>query len=164
MKETETEFSTDALGKIRRELQEGRKCFEGKSTYCVPAMWLPPGSAQAASEGKVEVNPYDFYLAHIDNLLAQAGKNPLSSKAGTGGDWIRKSVIYSFSPRISSAFDHNGDGDIGGSSDDITRNRDGYRETGTFLKSLALLEHIRKIGCNVLYMLPITSIGKDGNK
>ncbi|MBR6022908.1 MAG: alpha-amylase, partial [Kiritimatiellae bacterium] len=41
---------------------------------------------------------------------------------------------------------------------------DGWRETGTFAKAIALLPHIRALGCDVIHLLPVTAIGRDGNK
>ncbi|MBI2252960.1 MAG: alpha-amylase [Armatimonadetes bacterium] len=72
--------------------------------------------------------------------------------------------MYNLFVRLATSFDHNNDGIIGGNSNDITLNKEFIRETGTFLKSIALLGHLKKIGINTLYLLPITSIGKDGNK
>jgi hypothetical protein len=55
------------------------------------------------------------------------------------------------------AFDHDGDG--------VLSSAPGLpRETGTFLKTIALLPYVRSLGCNVLHLLPIASIGQDGRK
>jgi hypothetical protein len=43
-------------------------------------------------------------------------------------------------------------------------NADGFRETGTFLKALAMLPYIKRLGANTIHLLPVTSIGQDGNK
>lgn len=65
--------------------------------------------------------------------------------------------IYNLMPRLFSAFDHYQDGKL--------ENIEGkFKETGTFLKLIALLPYIKQLGTNVLYMLPITSIGQYGKK
>ena len=39
-----------------------------------------------------------------------------------------------------------------------------FRETGTFLKSIALLPYLKALGADTLHLLPITLIGADGKK
>ncbi len=60
---------------------------------------------------------------------------------------------------MTTAFDHNGDDQIS-----PMPNSDGWRETGTLLKSMALLPYIREMGFNTVHLLPITAIGRDGRK
>ena len=61
--------------------------------------------------------------------------------------------------RTTAAFDHNGNGKL-----DLPLNERGFRETGTFLKAIAMLPYIKRLGATVIHLLPITSIGQDGNK
>ena len=66
--------------------------------------------------------------------------------------------------RLTTAYDHNNDGEIGGLSTDITLNTESIRETGTFLKTIVILPYLKQLGINTIHLLPITSIGNYGNK
>ena len=69
-------------------------------------------------------------------------------------------MIYNVCVRThGAAFDHNGNGEL-----DLPVNSEGFRETGTFLKAMAMLPYIKRLGANTVHLLPITSIGHDGNK
>ena len=43
-------------------------------------------------------------------------------------------------------------------------NSHGIRETGTFLKTIALLPYLKQLGINTIHLLPITEIGIEGRK
>ncbi|MGV8125200.1 MAG: alpha-amylase [Candidatus Xenobiia bacterium LiM19] len=151
---------------------KSRKALYNGSMYRVPALWHPVGATAGATAPAAEgaktssVNPYDFYIGHIEAILESARENGAENipYKGTGGFWIEKAVVYNIFPRLAAAFDHNGDHVLGGASQDITVNDEGIRETGTLLKTIALLGHIHSLGCNVVYFLPTTAIGHDGNK
>lgn len=70
-----------------------------------------------------------------------------------GGDWIRSATMYAMMIRASTAWDHDGNksldfgGVVGGPR---------WTETGTFLKSIALLPHLKRMGISVIYLLPVT--------
>ena len=68
-------------------------------------------------------------------------------------------MIYNLFVRTTTAFDHNGNGTL-----DLPTNAEGLRETGTFLKAMAMLPYIKRLGATTVHLLPITSIGHDGNK
>jgi hypothetical protein len=90
----------------------------------------------------------------VDRVL-RAPREALSP--GAAGDWTRRAVTYNLFVRTGTAFDHDGDGQLA--------SRPGRpRETGTFLKAIALLPYIRSLGCDVIHLLPIASIGRDGRK
>lgn len=127
----------------------------GKIKYFVPGFWKPIGENVNFNKAeKINVNPYTYYKEHINKILhfkkIEHKKDDL--------------VIYNSFIRSAAAFDHNGDGRIGGNKKDVTLNNDGIRESGTFLKTIAQLGHIKRLGCNCVYLLPITKIGKFGNK
>src|SRR5262249_25091842 len=67
--------------------------------------------------------------------------------------------VYNLFPRVTTAFDHSADGHL-----QIGPTADGWRETGTLLKCIALLPYIRNMGFNTVHLLPITAIGQDGKK
>ncbi|MBU0596223.1 alpha-amylase, partial [Candidatus Bipolaricaulota bacterium] len=83
---------------------------------------------------------------------------PMPRDDGAAGEWSRGSIVYNLLVRASCAFDHNGDGRIS------LLNADGVRETGTFVKAVALLPYIRDLGCNAVHLLPVCRIGQDGRK
>lgn len=80
-------------------------------------------------------------------------------RKGVGGLWTNHAVVYNMFVRSTTAFDHNQNGRI-----DLPVNEYGWRETGSFLKAIALLPYLRSLGVNTIHLLPITSIGSDGNK
>lgn len=136
-------------GALKRKLRDTRL---RKYNYAVPSLW----SSLRGTPKAVRVNPYAYYLAIVKKLKgAKAPKLP----APTGGEWTRGAVIYNLFVRTTTAFDHNGNGTL-----DLPSNAEGFRETGTFLKAMAMLPYIKRLGANTVHLLPITSIGHDGNK
>jgi glycosidase len=123
-----------------------------KYNYAVPSLWRTLRGTPRA----VRVNPYRYYLGIAKKL--RAVKAPKRT-APTGGEWTRDAVIYNVFVRTTTAFDHNGNGVL-----DLPTNAEGFRETGTFLKAMAMLPYIKRLGANTVHLLPITSIGHDGNK
>jgi len=131
--------------------------------YTVPDLWnvwnYQGEEMIKTSSGELIVNPYNFYYEVIRSyILPQRDENidyskPLYHIIETntrGGDWIQKSVVYSMMIRTSTAWDHDGNGTL----DDI--NMYGLKDTGTFVKTLALLPLLKKMGVDVVYMLPIS--------
>lgn len=141
------------------------------SKYFVPSLWVTPGNQLQDGVPARQVHPGRFYLDHIEAVerLKNANIDPLSSLnnqlgSGNGGNWIAGESIFNVFVRLTAAYDHNGDGTLGGSQADITLNRDGIRESGTFLKAIAMLGYIKALGCTTIHLLPVTAIGHDGNK
>lgn len=123
-------------------------------TYSIPARWLNPA---IPAEGAHAVNPFTFYHERVLDALALEDRT--SNATSTGGDWSRYAVVYNIFVRQTTAWDHDGNGAI-----ELGDLPGGFRETGTFLKTLALLPYFRNLGINTIHLLPITSIGSDGNK
>ena len=121
--------------------------------YRVPKVW------SGGLTGFDTVNPYTYYSKVVDEVLSRPAQN-VEKKKG----WTKEAHIYNLFVRSACSFDHNGDGTLGGNDKDATCNKDGVRETGTFLKALALLPHIQRLGCDTVYLLPITTIGKANRK
>ncbi|MDX9760245.1 MAG: alpha-amylase family glycosyl hydrolase [Bacteroidota bacterium] len=144
----------NALRTLREKLAE----FEGQGIggdYRVPVLWIDP-----AASGDARVRGTDavrFFLDHIDQVLAREDGTP--EMLGSNGEWTRDAVVYNMFTRLTTAWDHDGDGSIG-----LDELPGGLRETGTFLKSIALLPYLRTMGVNTIHLLPITAIGSDGNK
>jgi glycosidase len=137
---------SEALEKAAK--QGGRK----RIRYSVPSLWK---NARSGTR-RAWVDPFEYYLSAIRRVQ----RTPVVRKVkGVRGEWSREAVVYNLFVRATTAFDHDGNGRI-----DLPVNPSGFRETGTFLKSIALLPFLRSLGMNTLHLLPITSIGRDGNK
>ncbi|RCK78324.1 MAG: 1,4-alpha-glucan branching enzyme [Candidatus Ozemobacter sibiricus] len=158
------------LARVRQQLQEkARAPFAG--LYRVPALWAPVGEEPHDGDAPHEVHPARFYLSHLEAIerLADRAIDPLRSlngqkPGGRCGGWVAEGSIYNVFVRLTTAFDHDADGKLGNQPTDPTINAHGMRETGTFLKTIALLGHLRRLGCTTLHLLPVTAIGRDGNK
>ena len=123
--------------------------------YLVPELWLHPENP--GQKRVIPVNPVEFYRGRLEAILAYtASPPPMLSSAG---EWSKQAVVYNMFVRLTTAWDHDGDGTI--RIEDLDG---GYRETGTFLKAIALLPYIKHLGANTVHLLPVTAIGQDGNK
>jgi len=155
-----------ALIKVLHELKHKIKHGEGMD-YRIPALWDTfsySGEEKKQNEdGTITVNPYRFFAECIEkNFLPLMKDNinysvPLSKikkegheKGYIGGDWIKKSNVYGMQIRTSSAWDHDCDRSL------EVKNKFGLNDTGTFIKTLALLPLIKRMGFKAIYMLPIT--------
>lgn len=147
-----------ALEIVEEVLRKKIKETEGKKfNYAVPSLWISDEHLEGPCTPKrVKVHPLPFFLDAV--RAARRAKRPPKPEA-TGGEWSRDAIIYNMFVRTTAAFDHNGNGTL-----DLPVNADGFRETGTFVKALAMLPYIKKLGANTVHLLPITSIGRDGNK
>ena len=145
-------ISLRTLHHVLLEKQQRRK--RKGVRYRIPSLWLK----DAGSHDVAAVNPFQFY-AHTIGEILDAPSQPIRRSPPTAGEWTRDAVIYNVFVRTTAAFDHNGNGVL-----DLPVNDDGFRETGTFLKLIALLPYIKGLGANTIHLLPITSIGHDGNK
>ncbi len=123
--------------------------------YRVPALWARPDDE--GTERIVAVDAVSFFIERIDAIMAAEDESP--EQLATAGEWTRDAVVYNMFTRLTAAWDHDGNGSIG-----IEDLPGGLRETGTFLKSIAMLPYLRSMGINTIHLLPITAIGSDGNK
>lgn len=139
-----------SLERIVAALHAGRR--DSRQPYYVPGLWIDHESPAAQA-----VNPYDFYADTLQDILDTAPQ-PLTEGNG-GGSWTRRAIVYNMYPRVTAAYDHAHDGVLA-----IEPSDDGWRDTGTLLKSIALLPYIRSLGINTVHLLPITSVGQDGKK
>ncbi len=119
-------------------------------TYHVPNIWTEEKTSES------QVCPSEYYPNIIEKIL---NTPKIEIVPTTHGNWTKQAVIYNIFVRLTTAYDHNADGHIA-----IEPLESGFRETGTFLKTIALLPYIQKMGVNTIHLLPITSIGHDGNK
>jgi len=142
------------LSLIKKALQKKEKLCKD-SSYTIPRLWCEP-IGKKPDHKLVEVNPIQFFVEAI-HCIEQTPQQTIHTPADY--HWTRDAVIYNIFTRTTCAFDHNQNGTL-----DLPVNSNGWRETGTFLKAIALLPYIKSLGANTVHFLPITSIGLDGNK
>jgi len=119
--------------------------------YYVPGLWI-----DAASTPAQRVDPFAFYADRLREILHA---EPVPLVQGAGGEWSRHARVYNLFPRVTTAFDHAQDGRLA-----IEPSADGWRETGTLLKCIALLPYLQSMEINTVHLLPITAVGRDGRK
>ena len=150
------------------------RCLESRPArrlrYRVPALWNAWGFSDVRRVGKAEceVDPRAFLLDCIQREIlprrgnTQTGGRSLSRIRGVvrekgervrdghqhrrGGDWLRSAGFYGLFPRMTTAWDHDGDGDLSDRR---------FTETGTFLKSILILPLLKRMGVTAVYMLPV---------
>jgi pullulanase/glycogen debranching enzyme len=141
------------------------KILERKDKYVrvEPYSYL---KAQLGEIVKVRDKNTDYHgsLSQVLDLPMKNGKIMDGDAQRLPGDWFAMSSIYGFYVRSFTAFDHDLDGELGGSKSDITLNSEGLRETGTFLKSMAILPYVKSLGFDTVYMLPIALTGTANKK
>ncbi len=144
------------LVEIRQRLSDTFSQYKGKgSKYAVPNLWIAD-RLNLPQLQSIKINPPTFFLNAIDYIIHQR-RTPIIKNGG--GKWTKVAVIYNIFIRTTCAFDHNGNGKL-----ELPINAEGWRETGTFLKAMTMLPYIKSLGVNTIHLLPITSIGSDGNK
>jgi len=140
-----------SLDQIYKQLKQNAP---RKQAY-IPSLWL-----SKEDTGLTMVNYPEFIFSQIDLIKATHHPDRFSSD----NSWTQEAVIYNLFVRLFTAFDHDQDGALGDSKHDITLNGNGLRETGTFLKTIALLPYLQRLGINTVHLLPITEIGVQGRK
>jgi len=149
----ETSSGAPALRELLRRLQWMERKGIGKGIgYRIPSRWL---NGLDEPVEIVDLHPTSFWRSSVESILRTP---PITRIEGSRSEWSRRAVVYNLFVRSSCAFDHDGDGEVS------VLNRQGLRETGTFLKAISLLPYIRSLGCNVVHLLPIYRIGLDGRK
>jgi len=146
-------MNSNALNQLIVRIEE-RLAHSPSPALRIPGLWMDPNGPVDAQS----VVPEQFFRDRIVDILA----TPPQQRVVDGdvpGDWGKNAITYNLLVRYGAAFDHDGDGRI--SSEPLAS---GWRETGTFLKAITMLPYIRSLGCNTIHLLPITSIGQDGNK
>ena len=145
-----------SLIKLHQILKEKRTNIH----YEIPTLW---NRLQFASEpvrdGVERVNPYDFLIETIEKAIlphavdGRAYDQSVAQADGylqTGGDWIKRASVYSMQVRTSTSWDHDGSGYV------EMENSIGMKDTGTFVKTLALIPHLLYMGIDTLFLLPIS--------
>lgn len=109
--------------------------------YYIPKIWNEFNYVPLENKDNLlRVNPYDFYASALSYIM----NNPKPCI-----DDYNKAYYYSSMIRTNTTFDHDQSKKI-----EIINN-DGFLETGSFIKMIAYLPTLKKIGINVMYLLPI---------
>lgn len=130
-----------ALELLKDKLEKLKK-KQYKSKYYLPSLWVENKVGE-----DIEVNPFSFYYELVSNILESQVKPKNKNEK----------VVYNLFPRYATSYDHN--------KDSLLENNDNqFRETGTFLKCIAMLPYLQFLGVDIIYLLPINSIGFDNRK
>jgi glycosidase len=135
----------DSLNKIIRKL----KTIEPYNA-CIPSVWNDISAKEKISNVKFP----DYF---IDKLSAISNKNNNGLQPIVENSNNLNPTIYNLLVRLTTTFNHSQTGNI-------TNEKNKFKETGTLLKTIALLPYIKSLGADILYLLPITAIGQDGKK
>ena len=151
------------LYRIREILSEKKRLSD--TFIYVPSVWNSPENPPKYTFTRAA----DYYRETIDGLLKLSRSSvnyarSLSTIRKEKGKWSPRAVLYNAFPRLTAAFDHDGNNVIGTSGIDLTLNEKGIRDCGTFLKMIALLPYIQYLGADTLYLLPVNRIGQSGRK
>lgn len=119
--------------------------------YHIPEIWT------CNATGSRHVQPGDYYAGIIGKILDR--RQYPAAETSEKVDWTESAVVYNLFVRLTTAFDHDRDGNL-----DTEQLPCGFRETGTLLKAIALLPYIASLGANTVYLLPLTSIGQANRK
>jgi len=144
--------------------------------YTVPDLWncfdYDESKFIKTQSNELMVNPYDFFTSVIEDYILPNKKDGLSYKSSLseannkkipkrnyrGGDWIKQSVVYSTMIRTSAAWDNDRSGLVD------KENIYNMPETGSFVRMLAMLPLLKKMGVDVVYMLPISKFSLKDKK
>ncbi len=149
------------LKKLSKAIKTNKKQQQHIFNYAIPELWDHPNVCMdnkiIVNDGHVLVNPYQFYHELIDAVICKQIPHTIPSKAKQG-KWIKDAFVYSMMVRATGSFDH----DRSGSLQD--ENIYGLKETGTFLKAIAYLPTLKRMGVDVIYMLPISKYSRKDKK
>jgi starch synthase (maltosyl-transferring) len=128
---------TSCLELLRRELERLNRF--PSTPYSVPGLWVGAGSQ------RVEMPSTTAYFLGVLEAMEVAGRDDAPAHA--------RRLWYNAMVRHVTSYDH------GPAARSV-----GWRSTGTFLKLLALLPYLQRLGVGTLMLLPISSIGSVGRK
>ncbi len=122
-------------------LKNKKKKFTGD--FFIPKAWNYFGfnnfSESIGRYGEINVNPYEFFSRCIDNMLDDICEGNAETALPNAPVNMEDSVIYGLFPRMFTAWNH----------------YDNNIRSGTFLKAMCLLPYLKRMGINVIYLLPI---------
>ncbi len=136
----------DNIALIEEKLKSLKSKNKKNIDYYLPEIWVN------GKIGRINVNPFDYFLNKIQEIR---NITPISNNFH---NWSNNSIVYNLFVRYATSYDHFKKGII-----DIEP-INGFRSTGTLLKSISILPYLYNMGINTIYLLPITSIGIDRKK
>lgn len=111
-----------------------------RGEYFIPELWNSIGYADYSTEdsraGEINVNPYSFLIACIEKGILEP-----AAVAEHRNIPVAQSVIYSILVRMFTAWKHDAEGE--------------RLDSGTWLKTIALLPYLKALHVNVIYLLPV---------
>lgn len=125
--------------KIHKKILKLKKT-KNNVEYHIPGLWIN------SNEKIFKTKIYDYFDEQFNVIKSLKLNNTLSQR-----------IVYNMLMRYSTSFPHQ-------NGVDFTELSINYNESGSILKTIALLPYIHSLGCNTLYLLPITEIGIDGKK
>ena len=121
--------------------------------YAVPDAWNTYGYSNKRNlrSGEILVNPYSFYLYTLHNILFDHKDKlkkavPLFDEKASKRTWLKKANIYSLMIRSATAWDHDRDDRL--PKDNLYH----LNDNGTFLKSILLIPHLKRMGINTILL------------
>ncbi len=143
----------------------------GRENYSIPILWLPEGFPvkTSADQKNVFVNPYALYHNLIQGIMDQSASHveyshgfSLSRIQENGQvarnkprEWIRSASIYRVSIEGTTTYNHKGFWKV------QNQNNMGFKEKGTFLKTILILPHIKRFGINTIQLFPVMQHNQD---
>lgn len=143
----------------------------GRENYSIPILWLPEGFPvkTSADQKNVFVNPYALYHNLIQGIICQSASHyeysnglSLSHIEGNGQavgnrprEWIHSASIYRLSIEGTTTYNHKGFWKV------QNQNNMGFQEKGTFLKTILILPHLKRLGINTLHLFPVLHHNRD---
>jgi starch synthase (maltosyl-transferring) len=129
---------------VLKKLYKELKHKKGKKNYKIPAVW----NGIFKEKKEIEVDPYQFLSDKIEKIL--------EIKEETSPKEFQNLIFYSMLLRTTTAYPH--------SSKFEVVDKNGYKNTGTILKTIAILDYLKNLGVNVLYLLPISKYSDEYKK
>jgi glycosidase len=116
---------------------EEKRLEKNKVDFWIPKIWNEIGyrDTEVEQSGQIKVNPFHYFF-ELFQYISDYSNNPNDKHALE----YREATIYSSLVRYTAAWDYN---------------RDGHIESGTFLRMIILLPLLKKMGVNILYLLPV---------
>ena len=137
----------NSIRTVYNTLRERGADFHGE--FYIPEKWnhagFPDYTRSAERPGEIRVNPYRFYADTIEKCFLRAGGSPPSVPQKP----LTQSAVYGMMPRFYAAWPNGADGKT---------------RPGTFLRCMALLPLVRRLGADILYLLPVFQVGEKYRK
>ncbi len=122
---------------LQKILEKLENIFSSKKSNIQDVYFPASWSVEHTNYNLIYSNPALFFIKQINWIISN--KNYKLEKKS-------QQIIYNFLPRFTTTFDHNQD-------NSINNIPNCFKETGTFLKSIAILPYLHKLGVNTIYLL-----------